>query len=416
MFLNNPVFKNKEFKVLIIGTFLVNFGIRTCATMMTWWIFELTKEPIYIGYIGLVEIIPAIVFALWAGHLVDVVEKTKLIRWCILGFVVVYGSLLIISFLNHSKQNYHIIIGAIYILVFFSGFIRAFSSPSIQSLVRFVLPHNQLPQGVSFLQAQFFISKVCSHILCGFLIYFLNYSGTMVFIFVLILIGGLFLLKISPKPILKHKDEEPIFKSIKNGLDFVFTKKEILGPLSLDLFSVLFGGVVGVLPVYAAEILNCSSIGFGWLNAATDIGGIITILYCAKFPLKTKQGLKLIISVGIFGLSILVFGVSTNFYLSLIALFISGLADGISMVTRSSIIQLFTPLNMQGRVLSINSIFINSSNEIGQFESGFAAEEMGTVPSVIFGGCMTIAIVIMTFFTNKKLRHLEYSTNIANTH
>ncbi len=407
----NNIFKNKEFSFLILGTFLVNFGIRTCATMMTWWIFELTKEPIYIGYLGLVEIIPAIVFALWAGHLVDVLEKTKLLRLCIIGFLLIYGGLLYISYINHTDHNKKIVIFSIYLLVFFSGFIRAFSGPTLQSLVSFVLPRFQIPQGVSWQKAQFFISKVCSHIISGFLIYFLSYFGTMIFVFVLIVIGGLFLIKIKPKPILKHKDEEPVFQSIKNGLHFVFNKKEILGPLSLDLFAVLFGGVVGVLPVYAADILHCSSIGFGWLNAASDIGGIITILYCTKFPLKSKQGLKLLLAVGVFGISILVFGVSTNFYLSLITLFISGLADGISMVTRGSIVQLFTPLSMQGRVLSINSIFINSSNELGQFESGFVAEKMGTVPSVIFGGIMTISIVIFTFINNKKLRNLEYSTN-----
>ena len=199
-----------------------------------------------------------------------------------------------------------------------------------------------------------------------------------------------------------------MFQNIKEGIQFVFKTKEIFGVLSLDLWAVLFGGVVGILPVYASEVLKCSPIGFGWLNAATDLGAITYIFGSTLFPMSKNQGRKMLVAVGIYGLMIVIFGLSKNFMLSFIVLYFSGIADGISIITRSSIVQLFTPKEMQGRVLSVNSIFVNSSNEIGQFESGLAAKTMGVVPSVVFGGCMTMAIVLYISIKNKKIRNLSY--------
>ena len=197
-------------------------------------------------------------------------------------------------------------------------------------------------------------------------------------------------------------------ESVKEGLRFVFNTKEVLGALSLDLFAVLFGGAVAMIPVFAKDILNVGPIGFGWLNAAADIGAILIIFIITIFPVTNGQGKKLLLAVGGFGVCIILFAVSKYFWLSFAALLMSGILDGFSMIVRGTIVQLKTPDHMRGRVMSVNSMFINSSNELGQFESGVAAKMMGVIPSVVFGGVMTLFVVTTTWFKAPSLRKMEY--------
>jgi len=192
--------------------------------------------------------------------------------------------------------------------------------------------------------------------------------------------------------------EKKTWDSILDGLRFVYRTREVLGAMALDLFAVLFGGAVAMIPVYARDILKIGPIGFGWLNASSDIGSICTIFAMTLRPLRRRQGLTLMYAVAGFGACIIAFGLSRWYLLSFIALLASGMLDGISVVIRGTILQLKTPDVMRGRVSSVNSMFINSSNELGQFESGVMARLLGVVPSVVFGGCMTIAIVVATWF------------------
>jgi hypothetical protein len=205
------------------------------------------------------------------------------------------------------------------------------------------------------------------------------------------------------------EDVKP-WDSIKEGLRFVLHTKEVLGALALDLFAVLFGGAVAMIPVYARDILKVGPVGFGWLNAADDIGSICMMLALTLWPLRRRQGYILLYAVFGFGIGIILFGISKIFLLSFVALVFCGMLDGISVVIRGTIVQIKTPDFMRGRVSSVNSMFINSSNELGQFESGVAARLMGVVPSVVFGGCMTIAVVLVTWWKAPSLRKLEYST------
>jgi hypothetical protein len=198
------------------------------------------------------------------------------------------------------------------------------------------------------------------------------------------------------------------WESVKEGLRFVYKTKELLDSLSLDLFAVLFGGAVALIPIYARDILKVGPEGFGILNGASDMGSILIVIILTIFPAKKKQGKKLILAVGGFGICIIIFGISKIFLLSFAALMISGMLDGISVVVRGTITQLKTPDHMRGRVMSVNSMFVNSSNELGQFESGVTAKLMGTVPSVIFGGSMTLLIVLFTWFKSPTLRKMEY--------
>lgn len=223
------------------------------------------------------------------------------------------------------------------------------------------------------------------------------------------LLAIFFVSRLKKKPIIyTPKENQRTWGSVKEGLRFVFRSKEVLGAFSLDMFAVLFGGAAALIPIYASDILKVGPIGFGWLNAATDIGSITMIICMTFFPLKGKQGLVLMYAVFGFGLCIIVFGLSKLFILSFFALLISGMLDGISVVIRGTIIQLKTPDEMKGRVLSVGSMFINSSNELGQFESGLTAKLMGTVRATVFGGCMTLLVVATTWFKAPSLRKMEY--------
>ena len=218
----------------------------------------------------------------------------------------------------------------------------------------------------------------------------------------------LFIAKVKAKTAHSEVKEKATWESVKEGLRYVFKTKEILGALSLDMFAVLFGGAVAMVPVYARDILKVGPVGFGWLNGSGDLGAIIMVIILTLFPLNRRQGKKLLYAVFGFGVCIIVFALSKNYLLSFIALLIGGMLDGISVVVRGTIVQLKTPDAMRGRVLSVNSMFVNSSNELGQFESGVAAKLLGVVPSVVFGGCMTIAVVIVTWIKAPSLRKMEY--------
>jgi MFS family permease len=217
---------------------------------------------------------------------------------------------------------------------------------------------------------------------------------------------------IKRKPILNPKIGEPIFESLAQGIKYVYKTKAILGALTLDMISVLFGGAVALLPIYAQDILKVGPEGFGALRAAPAIGAFLTMLITAYIPISRKAGMKLLFAIFGFGICIIVFGVSTIFWISLIALFFSGVTDGVSMVIRQTILQLKTPDNMRGRVASVNSIFVGSSNELGAFESGLTAKLMGTVTAVVFGGTMTLITVLTTGIISPSFRALDLTKDL----
>ena len=231
-----------------------------------------------------------------------------------------------------------------------------------------------------------------------------------IFGFSLLALTALF--NISKKPILNPKIGEPVFQSLKEGLTFVFKTRAVLGALTLDMIAVLFGGAVALLPIFAQDILHVGSEGFGVLRAAPAVGAAITMLGSTRFPLHKNAGKKLLLAVFGFGVCMIVFGLSTYFWLSVIALFLSGAVDGVSMIIRQTILQLKTPDNMRGRVASVNSMFVGSSNELGAFESGVTAKLMGTVTAVVFGGSMTLLTVGLTAIVSPKFRKLDLQKDV----
>jgi MFS family permease len=398
-----------EFRHLMTGRFLFIMGLRMLGTLVGWWIYELTNEPFAIGLIGLAEVIPAVSLALYAGYVIDISEKKRLLIKCGLFYFACAVLLLFLSTrFTASQLSTHWIAFGIYVIVFLTGIIRSFLGPTFSTMVASTVPRNLLQNATTWNQGVWLSASVTGHATVGFLIALIGNTGSLIIITIMVAIGIAFMFLLKPKPSLNVAGQKTGFDSVKEGLRFVFETKEVLGALSLDLFAVFFGGAVAMIPVFAKDILAVGPIGFGWLNAAADIGSILIIVFLTFFPLQKKQGKILLYAVGGFGLCIIIFGFSKIFWLSFAVMVLSGILDGISMIVRGTIVQMKTPDNMRGRVLSVNSMFINSSNELGQFESGVAAKLLGVVPSVIFGGSMTLLVVIVTWFKAPSLRKMEY--------
>ena len=402
------VLKITEFRNFILGRFVFIMGLRMMGTLVSWWMYELTGDAFYIGMIGLAEAIPAIGLALYAGYVIDKSEKRRLLLITIFLYIICAFILLGTSTQWFSQQfGTKIIILFIYSIIFLTGAIRSFSGPSFGAMIASLVPKQLLITASQLSSTSWLIASIIGHAMAGFLIAWLHVTGTFIVITSLIITGFLLLSKLKAKPP-GITAERKTLEAVTEGLKYVVKTKEVLGAITLDLFAVLFGGAVAMVPVYAKDILHVGPIGFGWLNAATDIGSITMVIALTLYPLKKKQGIKLLLAVTGFGICIIIFGLSKLYWLSFVALVVGGIFDGVSVVVRGNIMQLKTPDELRGRVMSVNSMFINSSNEIGQFESGAAAKLMGVIPSVVFGGCMTIFVVIATWIKAPSLKKLEY--------
>ena len=399
----------KEFRTLMTGRFLFIMGLRMMSTLVGWWIYNLTNAPIAIGLVGLSEFLPAFSMALYAGHIIDTSEKRKLLLKGMSLYLLAALVLLLLSTTFTANQiSSHWIAISIYAVIFCTGIIRSFVGPSFNVVLAAVVPKKKLQNATTWSQGTWLSASVTGHAAGGFLIAGLGNTGTLTFIVALIAIALIVLFQLTPKPALNEKGEKKTWDSVKEGIRFVLHTKEVLGALSLDLFAVLFGGAVAMVPVFARDILKIGPQGFGFLNAASDIGSICIVILLTVFPMHRQQGKKLLFAVAGFGICIITFALSKVFWLSFAALLFGGMLDGVSVVVRGTVMQLKTPDNMRGRVMSVNSMFINSSNELGQFESGVAAKLIGVVPSVIFGGCMTLLVVMITWVKAPSLRKLEY--------
>ena len=398
-----------EYKNLMIGRFCFIMALRMMGTLVGWWVYQLTKDPFAIGIIGLSEVIPALSMALYSGHIIDISEKRKLLLKGVFFYICAALLLLLLStdLLTTRLRPQHIAY-CIYAVIFCTGIIRSFTGPSFSAMVAMIVPRNILQNATAWNQGSWLSASVTGHALGGFLIAFIHYTGTLIFICSLLIISFFLLTRLRPKPALQASGVKPTWESVKEGLRFVFRTKELLSSMAVDMFAVLFGGAVAMVPVYASDILKVGPMGFGWLNAAADIGSITIVVLLLFMPLKRGQGKKMLLAVGGFGLCIILFAFSKWFLLSFSALLIAGMMDGISVVVRGTVMQLKTPDHMRGRVGSVASMFVNSSNELGQFESGLTARLFGVVPSVVFGGCMTLLVVVVTWWKAPTLRKFEY--------
>jgi MFS family permease len=403
-----------EFRNFMGVRFFLVFAWTMQFVVIEWEVYQITKDALSLGIIGLMEIIPAIGFALFAGHIVDQNERKKILLICISSFVII--SYLLFWLIEHKTEyivsfSSNFVLYAIYGLVFLGGIVRAFIGPSVFALLGSIVPKNLYPNAATWSSSMWQMAAMLGPTLGGFTIGWIGTSYSLLMVTICAIIAIIFLSRIGKKPF-NPKTSESVFNSLKVGLKFVFETKEILGALTLDMIAVLFGGAVALLPIFAAEILKVDAQGFGFLRAAPAVGAFITMVALAYFPINKNAGMKLLISIAGFGLCIIVFGISTWFWLSLFVLFLSGIFDGVSMVVRSTVLQLKTPDHMRGRVSSVNSIFVGSSNELGALESGVAAKIMGIVPSVIFGGIMTISTVIATGIAVPTLRKMDFEKEL----
>ena len=403
----------KEFNFFLIIRFLLVFAWSMQFIIIEWEVYNITKDPLALGLIGLAEIIPAISTALFAGHIVDQNEKKKLFVLAIFAFLIISsGFYFITSSYMYNNYSSKFILIAIYSLVFVGGFVRAFFGPIIFSLVALIVTKKTYPNAASWSSSTWQLAAVVGPAFAGFSIAWVGINNSLAFVLVSVFLALLLTFLIKKKPILNPKIGEPILNSLKEGLSFVFKTKSILVAITLDMIAVLFGGAIALLPIYAQDILNVGSQGFGILRATPAVGALIIMFMSAYIPVTKNAGKKLLVAIFCFGLSIIVFGISSIFYLSVFALLIYGITDGISMIIRQTILQLKTPDEVRGRVASVNSIFIGSSNEIGAFESGITAKLMGTVPAVVFGGVMTILSVGFTNFKFPKFKNLDLTKDI----
>ena len=395
----------KEFNIFLLLRFVLVFAWSMQFIVIEWQVYSLTKDPLSLGIIGLMEIIPALSMALFAGHIVDQREKRNLFLWCIGLFSLISFGLFFLSDDSVSTTwSHQSILYCIYAFVFFGGLLRAFFGPTIFSLIALIVPKKAYPNAATWSSSTWQMASILGPAVAGFTINWIGVHWSLCIVFVLVIIAFLLGVLISKKPVLNPKIGEPVLQSLKEGVRFVFKTKAILGALSLDMIAVLFGGAVALLPVFAQDILKVGSEGFGILRAAPAVGAFLTMLTTAYIPISKKAGLKLLGAVFGFGVSIIVFGLSSVFWISVVALFFSGVTDGVSMVIRQTILQLKTPDHMRGRVSSVNSMFVGSSNELGAFESGLTAKLMGTVTAVVFGGTMTLITVVTTGLVSPSFR------------
>ncbi|TDS12863.1 putative MFS family arabinose efflux permease [Maribacter caenipelagi] len=415
MSVNDPyaALRFKEFNIFLLVRFAMVFAWSMQFIVIEWQVYSMTKDPLSLGIIGLMEVIPAVGMALFAGHIVDQKEKRNLLIKCIFGFSVISFGLFMLS-LPSVLATYETktILYGIYVLVFFGGLVRAFLGPTIFSLIALIVPKKIYPNAATWSSTTWQMASVLGPALAGFSISIIGVHWSMCVIFGFSLLALTALFNISKKPILNPKIGEPVFQSLREGLTFVFKTRAVLGALTLDMIAVLFGGAVALLPIFAQDILHVGSEGFGVLRAAPAVGAAITMLGSTRFPLHKNAGKKLLFAVFGFGVCMIVFGLSTYFWLSVAALFLSGAVDGVSMIIRQTILQLKTPDNMRGRVASVNSMFVGSSNELGAFESGLTAKLMGTVTAVVFGGTMTLITVGITAFVSPGFRKLDLQKDV----
>lgn len=373
-----------------------------------WEVYSLTKNPLSLAIIGLMEFVPAFGMALFAGHIVDQREKRNLLALCIGAFSLISFGLFLLTWPEVvDGWSTNTILYSIYALVFFGGFLRSFFGPILFSLIALIVPKKSYPNAATWSSSTWQIASVVGLAFSGFAISWFGVHWSLCIVFSLVMLALITVFFISKKPILNTKINEPIKQSLKEGLGFVFRTKSILGALTLDMISVLFGGAVILLPIYAQDILKVGSEGFGILRAAPSVGAILTMIGTAFIPISKNAGMKLLTAIFGFGVCIIVFGLSEIFWVSVIALFFSGVTDGVSMVIRQTILQLKTPDHMRGRVASVNSMFVGSSNELGAFESGVTAKLMGTVTAVVFGGTMTLITVLATGIVSPTFRKLD---------
>ncbi|MES2732712.1 MAG: MFS transporter [Bacteroidota bacterium] len=413
----------KDFRLFVATRFFLTVATQMQGVIVGWQIYKITGDALALGMIGLAEAIPFMMVTLYAGHLADIISRKKIILISVFCFLLC--SIMLLLFTLHLSATLDAL-GTlpIYAVICLTGVARGFAGPSFSALLAQLIPRDLYSSATAWNSTIWQTAAVAGPAIGGLLYGFLEsyhtstgmkaddavtqaYALTYGIVAALIALSLVCLAFVADKPLILSDKNETLQERLASGIRFVFKNQVVLGALSLDLFAVFFGGAVALLPIFADTILHIGPEGLGILRAAPSLGAVLMALFLAHRPPMEHAGRKLLFYVAGFGACMIAFALSSNFYLSLVVLAISGALDAVSVVIRSTILQLMTPDDMRGRVSAVNSIFIGSSNEIGSFESGVAARLMGLVPSVIFGGCMTLLVVGVTAKVAPKLRELD---------
>jgi len=386
-------------------------GAHACSTLCTRILFfwapfaiahEFPKQPLYLGYLGLVQAIPALSLAIVGGYLADRIDRRNLLCWT-------YSLQWLCALAMAASSMLHgdTLLIAIYACMFWLGVARGFSEPTMPSLEAQIIPRLAAVSGATWTTIVWHACAVVAPLLAGGLIEGFGNAGPFACSIVCAMVAIAMVTRIAPKPHAPHTSQESLTESITAGWKFVFRRQILWSSMALDLFAVLFGGAIAMLPLFAKDVLDIGPASLGFLSAAPMSGALICALLCIRFPPRAFAGRVLLACVFGFGLSMIVFALSKNFYLSCAALFMSGILDGYSVVIRKSILRLYSPDSMRGRIAAVNSIFIGASNELGELESGVAAHFLGLVPSVVIGGLATLAIVTTVALFGTELRRFD---------
>lgn len=397
----------RDFSIITLNQFSLTLAILIQEIIVAYSLYQITKDPLTLGLIGLAEAIPFISLSLWGGYFADRFNKQVIMKICLF-FAIPMPLILwwLFHLYGQAMIGVQTLSWGIYAVIFGLGTIRGFYNPSATSLKPFLIPRELYANGATWTTIGWQSGVILGPMLGGFMLAFWGRENS------LISVAGLLALCFVLINLLKKRqfpkiETDNLWESLSDGFRFIWKTKIVLWAISLDLVSVLFGGVIALLPIFAEDILKVGPEGLGYLRAAPSIGALITMIALTKFPPTHNAWRNMLLAVAGFGLFTLLFAYSNMLWLSLFALAMTGACDSISVVIRQTILQIYPPENMRGRVAAVNGMFVSSSNELGAFESGLAAKYMGTVMATLFGGCMTLAVVVISWSKTKDLFGLD---------
>ena len=393
----------RDFSIVTLNQFCLTLAILIQEIIVAYSLYQITRDPLTLGFIGLAEAIPFIALSLWGGYFADKLNKQTIMKVCLF-FAALLPLLLWALFHLYGLEKISVstLSWGIYAVIFGLGTIRGFYNPSATSLKPFLIPRELYANGATWTTIGWQSGVIIGPMLGGFMLAFLG-RETSLFAVTGLLVTCFILITLLQKRTFPKMETENILQSLTDGFRFIWKTKIVLWAISLDLISVLFGGVIALLPIFAEDILKVGPEGLGYLRAAPSIGALLTMIVLTKFPPTHHAWRNMLFAVAGFGIFTILFAYSNNIWLSLFALAMTGACDSVSVVVRQTVLQIFPPENMRGRVAAVNGMFVSSSNELGAFESGLAAKYMGTITATIFGGCMTLAVVTYCWFKTSDL-------------
>lgn len=398
---SRAAFRSRNFRRYLFARFLTTTSSEMQSVAVGWQVYEITHRPLDLGLVGLAQFLPGILLFLIAGHTADRIARQRILQTCLAGFSVC--SLLLLTFTVHGSASVY----PIYAALLLNGAVRAFNVPTSQAFLPLLVPREHFPNAVAWSASVFQTATIVGPMIGG-VVYGVMGSPALVYASAAFAyLGSLFFVSRIRVETVERRETAASLAIVLEGLRYIWRNKLILGAISLDLFAVLLGGVVALLPVFAREILNVGATGLGLLRSAPGLGAVIMAIVVAHWPLQRRAGITMLWCVFAFGVFTIVFGLSRNLVVSLAMLMLIGASDMVSVIIRHTMVQLGTPDEMRGRVSAVNMVFIGASNEVGQFESGITAQWFGAVPAVVLGGLGTVAVVAAWAWLFPELRRVD---------